>query len=513
MIPEKRDEKPSEDIISDYDAQSEALKLFFEKNIVRNYVSFWWLGLINNFHYCLVGSASDDISERFNVKELLGLLPCANAALNFVVRFINTFCTPRLSYNIRFIITGLQTLIGIALVCVSWPIGNSSGIAAYVIALIGVVFCGNASAYGESVSLAFMECFPALTVGSWSSGTGGSGVLSSLIYLGLRSAGLIFPYIFLLSTPFILVYWVCYYFMIRIPIVKGLPAALGFSALSVKGEDLHYEINSFHEPPLTKTEEYYRMITGGSNWWATSWGDIPRLTSDISAEEEDRNIGAFERLRRWWRRKGDVICEIHRHMFANYMNLAIVYVAEYASQYMAPYSFARKRYAESTNFWISNGYVILALCYQIGVLISRSSLYCVRIKKVWIITLIQLLNTGGWFAQAFLLFISSDDEATQSKLMFALFVWMIFVGLMGGASYVNVFHNVLDQIKNEETDMIISMENPSDEEIFRIKQLYKEKAELAMNIGALYQCLGITLGSVLDVFYAVFVLGDKIRNR
>ncbi|CCW71647.1 unnamed protein product [Phytomonas sp. Hart1] len=112
-----------------------------------------------------------------------------------------------------------------------------------------------------------------------------------------------------------------------------------------------------------------------------------------------------------------------------------------------------------------------------------------------------------------MLFISSDDEATQSKLMFALFGWMIFVGLMGGASYVNVFHNVLDKIKSDEIAALNNLVNPDEEERYRIKQIYKEKAELSMNLGALYQCVGITLGSVLDVFYAVFVLRDKIRNR
>ena len=40
------------------------------------------------------------------------------------------------------------------------------------------------------------------------------------------------------------------------------------------------------------------------------------------------------------------------------------------------------------SFTLVNAYVIFNLCYQVGVFISRSSLWCCRIKHVWAITLV-----------------------------------------------------------------------------------------------------------------------------
>ena len=38
------------------------------------------------------------------------------------------------------------------------------------------------------------------------------------------------------------------------------------------------------------------------------------------------------------------------------------------------------------SFTIVNAFVIFNLCYQVGVFISRSSLSCVKIERVWTLT-------------------------------------------------------------------------------------------------------------------------------
>lgn len=76
------------------------------------------------------------------------------------------------------------------------------------------------------------------------------------------------------------------------------------------------------------------------------------------------------------------------------------------------------------SFVYSNTYVIFNLCYQVGVFISRSSLSIIKIKKVWIITLLQLALFTFYMLNAFLFF---------CKNIYVLFTLMVFVGLMGGA--------------------------------------------------------------------------------
>lgn len=65
--------------------------------------------------------------------------------------------------------------------------------------------------------------------------------------------------------------------------------------------------------------------------------------------------------------------------------------------------------------------------------------------------MIQLVNAIGWLVQAKVLFISAKAHFhLQIRLCFLLFAWMIFVGLMGGASYVNVFYLILRRCDKRE---------------------------------------------------------------
>ena len=75
----------------------------------------------------------------------------------------------------------------------------------------------------------------------------------------------------------------------------------------------------------------------------------------------------------------------------------------------------------------------MQLSYQIGVYISRSSLAIIKIKKIWILTLIQLVNAILWGLIAYYKYLE----------LWVMFPFMIWVGLMGGASYVNILYQVL----------------------------------------------------------------------
>ena len=69
-------------------------------------------------------------------------------------------------------------------------------------------------------------------------------------------------------------------------------------------------------------------------------------------------------------------------------------------------------------------------------------------EKIWIVTTLQLINFCLWFSNSLFLFCES---------IYVLFALMIFVGLMGGTSYVNVIYLLKNSNKLEQTDKELSM--------------------------------------------------------
>lgn len=106
-----------------------------------------------------------------------------------------------------------------------------------------------------------------------------------------------------------------------------------------------------------------------------------------------------------------------------------------------------------------------SLCYQIGVLISRSSLIIVkRISWVEAFTLLQLLNFVLWLIEVYYPFITYSWVA---------FVLLIEVGLLGGGAYVGCFYFILNS-----------------------QEIDKNIIELCMNIGTIFNDIGVLISSL-----------------
>ena len=93
---------------------------------------------------------------------------------------------------------------------------------------------------------------------------------------------------------------------------------------------------------------------------------------------------------------------------------------------------------------------IIQFSYQFGVFISRSSLKYVKIERVWILTLFQALNFVVLFANALFLFCDN---------IYIISPFIVWVGLMGGGSYVNVLHGIreLKTLKPNELESAMSL--------------------------------------------------------
>lgn len=158
------------------------------------------------------------------------------------------------------------------------------------------------------------------------------------------------------------------------------------------------------------------------------------------------------------------------------INLSAVYFLEYC----CTVSFAERAHPksttdQSTEFIVKNAYVLLALSYQVGVFISRSSLACFKIRQVWIMTALQTVNWVIFFTIAHSKWLSIYYQIPL----------MIWVGLMGGCSYVNCTYCILAS-----------------------KELPKSLKELAVNIASFFVSVGLVGSAVFAIIVSNFIILD-----
>ncbi|XP_037545246.1 battenin [Nematolebias whitei] len=113
--------------------------------------------------------------------------------------------------------------------------------------------------------------------------------------------------------------------------------------------------------------------------------------------------------------------------------LGLVYFAEYfINQGLMELLFFQ-------NFFLSHAeqYRWYQVLYQVGVFVSRSSLCCMKIRKLWIFSLLQGMNA------IFLVFAVRFQFLPSAWIMFVI---ILYEGLLGGAAYVNTFYFISKEV-------------------------------------------------------------------
>ncbi|XP_007452852.1 PREDICTED: battenin isoform X3 [Lipotes vexillifer] len=87
------------------------------------------------------------------------------------------------------------------------------------------------------------------------------------------------------------------------------------------------------------------------------------------------------------------------------------------------------------------------MLYQAGVFASRSSLRCCRIRHTWALALLQCLNLAFLLADVWLSFLPS---------IYLVFLIILYEGLLGGAAYVNTFHNIALETSSEHREFAMA---------------------------------------------------------
>uniref|UniRef100_A0A8B9WY41 Battenin n=1 Tax=Bos mutus grunniens TaxID=30521 RepID=A0A8B9WY41_BOSMU len=87
------------------------------------------------------------------------------------------------------------------------------------------------------------------------------------------------------------------------------------------------------------------------------------------------------------------------------------------------------------------------MLYQAGVFASRSSLRCCRIRHTWVLALLQCLNLAFLLVDVWLSYLPS---------IYLVFLIIMFEGLLGGAAYVNTFHNIALETSDEHREFAMA---------------------------------------------------------
>uniref|UniRef100_A0A7N4V0I8 Battenin n=1 Tax=Sarcophilus harrisii TaxID=9305 RepID=A0A7N4V0I8_SARHA len=123
--------------------------------------------------------------------------------------------------------------------------------------------------------------------------------------------------------------------------------------------------------------------------------------------------------------------------------LALVYFAEYfINQGLFELLFFR-----NTSLNHAQQYRWYQMLYQAGVFVSRSSLHCCHFRFIWILAVLQFLNLGFLMAAVWFGFLPS---------IYLVFLIILYEGFLGGAAYVNTFHNIAVETQDEHREFAMA---------------------------------------------------------
>lgn len=376
----------------------------------RNWIGFWFLGLCNNFAYVVMLSAAHDILKKQESKNATASVSSTlnvdieggnktnssrydcNPVSTAAVLLADILPTLLIKLSAPFIIHkvpyGIRVLFCVAMAAGSFLLVSFSS--SVWMSILGVVFASISSGLGELSFLSLTVYFSRDVLGGWGSGTGGAGVAGALLYSGLTQMGLS-PRVTLLIMLLVPFAMLISYFVLLVP-------------------------------PDSLPQWKIREVQNG----AVDAEDRERLMDGSEEEEQDKprhEVRGQTAGPLCFTEKLQVIKGLLRFVFP----LCLVYYAEY---------FINQGLMELLyfpSFFLSHAeqYRWYQTLYQMGVLVSRSSLCCVKIRKLWALALLQVLNAVILLLAVWFQFLPNA---------WVVFVIILYEGLLGGAAYVNTFY-------------------------------------------------------------------------
>jgi hypothetical protein len=504
----------------------------------KEWLAFFTLGTLNNLSYVVVNSAAKSLADSFHQGNLIGAVVWCNVGIGTALRFAHAFYMLHLTYRTRILASIILALVG----CVGVAIGTWID---FWFCLFAVLLVGCFSSLGESCLLGYLKDFDPAMMGAWSSGTGMAGVGGTSLYLLLFSIlGWSNRAIFLCLVPPMAFYWVAFVYANRgrdtmgrlnRPTVQATgedgaisvrmhrtpggsyatdPADAGGVDVDVSDRDPAYARIASpnqnrqsllqHEDSPNSTMEHGTpddSQRGRSSSTSASSSSVqvapqdvePTFQSDFvrasdldakssatSAIASSDSFGSTPDEREETLEEQEFYASETKlartvRVFKSISSPAIQLAMVYFFEYVVSVGFASKANpdAPKDDWWRTNAYELLSFMYQLGVLVARSSVTIFPIRKIEILTLLQAGHFVLWLLHCLHPFLP----------LWLQMIDMIFVGLLGGAMYVNTFHLLVQK-----------------------KDLRKADLELGINLTAIGINAGIMVSSLFEIVLFATVL-------
>lgn len=319
-------------------------------------------------------------------------------------------------YNIRVLTFIALSVVGMLMVALTPPTTTVA------VKMVGVVLASLSSGGGELSFLGLTHYYGHVSLAGWGSGTGAAGLVGAGLYVVLTEwwgfsvrDGLLF------SACLPAVMFVSFFIILPHGPLQAASGQKEYDAV----------------PDRDLDEEQIDDISQAAASSALLSPTVP-IASAAYPREHHSFSGNIKRI---------------KALLVPYMvPLFLVYVAEYTiNQGVAPtllFPVEQSPFREYRGF-----YPFYSFLYQLGVFISRSSIPFIRIRHLYLPSILQVANLVLLAMQAVYFFIPS---------VYIIFVIIFWEGLLGGAVYVNSFAEILEKVPPEDREFSLSAATVSD---------------------------------------------------
>ncbi|ODQ64771.1 batten's disease protein Cln3 [Nadsonia fulvescens var. elongata DSM 6958] len=370
----------------------------------RTFISFWLFGLINNILYVVILSAAVDLVGPLTPKAVVLL---ADVVPSFGLKLILPFFIHLVSYRIRIALLVFLSSGGMLIVATGSTIS---------LKLVGVVFASFSSGLGEVTFLQLTHYYGETSLSAFSSGTGGAGLAGSFMFLVLTTwlrLSIVTTLILFSTVPLLLA--VVFNFLLPLSIATQKSSG--------------YEHISFVENRgsiLVADSEYSTAAVSGRHF----------------NETKEKFILDFK----------STLKKLKPLVLKFMMPLFLVYFGEYViNQGISPTLLFPLDEMPFTKF--RDAYVTYGTLYQLGVFISRSSAGIVRIRKIYVLASLQIINVIVCIVQSMYMVLPN---------VYLLMALVFYEGLLGGFAYVNTFLRVSESVNVDDREFALGSVGISD---------------------------------------------------
>lgn len=322
-----------------------------------------------------------------------------------------------------------------------------------VLIFTGVICASFSSGLGESTYISNTHLYGDTSLSGWSIGTGGAGLFGAIAYAVLRIIFQIKIIMFIMLIVPILM--MVAFFCIIQPVndndndndqpQQQRTRASGLSLQASQESTASQEKNESADEPtvgvispgmavaLDEQEQPIRDSARVRDYGAKL---SPSDRRPLSSSSEQQHQQPFD-----FRAKLRCLPSLAKY----FMPLLLVYFAEY---FINQGLFELIYYPEITFLDHPAQYRWFQVSYQLGVMISRSSLDFLQIKNIWTMSLLQAANA--------ILFLAHASKLLHIPSFYIVIALIIYEGLLGGFTYVNTFYRIKKEVNKERQEFCMS---------------------------------------------------------